>query len=236
MKRNIYLFASLLLALLTSSCRNDGFYYQDEARARLEGPYEWAMGADSLNFSFASHPASVVEMPMEMTLYVMGEAADRARTARIEVVADKSSATAADYSLTTDITVPAGAISAPFTVTLRRTAGLQSKSVRLYIRVVADGDFAVGVNEQNHFTLVWSDQLSKPRNWDTQLTEFFGVYSIAKHRFIIDTLGIAEFSTDTMTWGQLQNYRILCAAALTAYNAAHPGNPLTDENGQLVSF
>lgn len=45
-----------------------------------------------------------------------------------------------------------------------------------------------------------------------------------------------EFSTETMTWSKLNSYRIKFAKALEVYNNAHPGNPLTDENNQLVSF
>ena len=39
-----------------------------------------------------------------------------------------------------------------------------------------------------------------------------------------------------MTWSKLNSYRIKFAKALEVYNNAHPGNPLTDENNQLVSF
>jgi hypothetical protein len=39
-----------------------------------------------------------------------------------------------------------------------------------------------------------------------------------------------------MSWAMLNSYRILFQNALNAYNAAHPGNPLTDENNQLVTF
>jgi hypothetical protein len=80
--------------------------------------------------------------------------------------------------------------------------------------------------------------ISRPLNWD-DLTEFFGGYSDVKFRFIISTLGIAEFTyldAGGMTWGVMYNYRLLLAEALAAYNAAHPTAPLTDENNQLVTF
>lgn len=34
----------LAVAGMFTACENDKFYYQDEARARIEGPYEWAVG------------------------------------------------------------------------------------------------------------------------------------------------------------------------------------------------
>jgi hypothetical protein len=108
--------------------------------------------------------------------------------------------------------------------------------VRLAIRLIESADFKPGVVEQNHFLLKWNDVLSKPKNWDAELTEFFGTYSLTKYRFIIDTLGIASFSASGMSWAELNNYKIKLRTALNEYNQAHPGNPLKDENGQLVSF
>ena len=38
MRKNIFL-TLMLLTLLLTGCKNDSFYYQDEARIRVEGPY-----------------------------------------------------------------------------------------------------------------------------------------------------------------------------------------------------
>jgi hypothetical protein len=58
---------------------------------------------------------------------------------------------------------------------------------------------------------------------------------LIKYRFIIDTIGFGEFG-GSMSWSELMNYKIRMKSALDAYNAAHPDQPLTDENGQLVEF
>lgn len=230
MKYLLPVFLSILL-----SCQNEGFYYQDEARARLEGPYEWALGTDSLDYSFAFYPSSVTETAMNMTLFIMGETVPNDRFVKIEVVQNETTALPEQYSCPTEIKVPANSYSVPFNVVMKRTPDLSSKNVRLRIRITDSGDFKAGVAEHNGFTIKWNDMLSRPRNWD-ELTEFFGAFSLTKFRFIIDTLGIGEFDTNTMTWGQLNNYRIVMKNALTTYNEANPGNPLKDENGQLVSF
>ena len=229
---------SIILALaaigMFTACENDKFYYQDEPRVRIEGPYEWAIGTDSLNFSFATYPNSVQEQEMEMTLYVMGEAASTARTAKLEVDASKTTAAATQYILPETVTVPAGQLKVPFVVTLMRSEGLTSQTVSLTFKVVESSDFKVGVNEQNHFSMKWNDILGKPKNWDTELKEFFGEYSLTKYRFIIDTIGFGEFGNG-MSWSQLKNYQIMMKTALDEYNATHT-TPLTDENGQLVEF
>ena len=217
-----------------TACENDKFYYQDEPRVRIEGPYEWAIGTDSLNFSFATYPNSVQEQEMEMTLYVMGEAASTARTAKLEVDASKTTATASQYILPETVTVPAGQLKVPFVVTLMRSEDLTSETVSLAFKVVESTDFKVGVNEQNHFSMKWNDILGKPKNWDTELKEFFGEYTLVKYRFIIDSIGFGEFGNG-MSWSQLKNYQIMMKTALDEYNATHT-TPLTDENGQLVEF
>lgn len=229
---------SMILLLVVigmfAACENDKFYYQDEARVRIEGPYEWAVGTDSLNFSFAVYPSSVQEQEMKMILYVMGEAASTDRTAKLEVDASRTTASAAQYILPETVTVPAGKLEVPFIITLKRSEDLTSQTVSLYLRVAESNDFKIGVVEQNHFCLKWNDILGKPKNWDTELTEFFGEYSYVKYRFIIDTIGFGEFGNG-MTWSELMNYQILMKTALDEYNAS-PAGPLKDENGQLVEF
>ena len=227
----------LLLAVIGmfTACENDKFYFQDDARVRIEGPYEWAVGTDSLTFSFAVYPSQVQEQGMEMKLYVMGEAAATDRTAKLAI--DRTLTTANDdqYVFPETVTIPAGKLEAPFIVTLKR-ADLTSGTVSLYFRVVETNDFKVGVIEQNHFCIKWNDTLSKPKNWDTELLEFFGEYSLVKYRFIIDTIGFGEFSATSMSWSELTNYKIIMKTALDEYNDAHPGEPLKDENGLLVTF
>ena len=227
----------LLLAVIGmfTACENDKFYFQDDARVRIEGPYEWAVGTDSLTFSFAAYPSQVQEQGMEMKLYVMGEAAATDRTAKLAI--DRTLTTANDdqYVFPETVTIPAGKLEAPFIVTLKR-ADLTSGTVSLYFRVVETNDFKVGVIEQNHFCIKWNDTLSKPKNWDTELLEFFGEYSLVKYRFIIDTIGFGEFSATSMSWSELTNYKIIMKTALDEYNDAHPGEPLNDENGLLVTF
>ena len=55
MKHIPYLLIACLFLLMGSSCENDGFLYQDESRIRMEGPEEWTLETDSLEFSFVSY-------------------------------------------------------------------------------------------------------------------------------------------------------------------------------------
>lgn len=222
--------------LLLSSCESDGFYYQDEARVRLEGPEIWALGADSLVFSFVTSDDDTKEYVMDVDVCIMGPVADRDRTANIVVNAAKTTAKESQYDVPKTVVIPAGKNKATLPVTLKRDPSLETSTVRLQIAVAASSDFAVGVNEQNHFTLIWNDQTARPKNWDS-LKEFFGEYSDRKYRFMLSNSPKGtEFSAETMTWAMLNSYKIKFAAALEEYNADHPDKPLTDENNQLVSF
>ena len=233
--------AAALLALASSlalaSCSNDDFLYHDQARVRLVGPENYTAGSDSLNYTFSTAASDVQEMVMPVDVEVMGPVADHDRIASVAVDETKTTAGSDLYSLPKTVTVEAGKSKAVLQVTLKRSALLQTKAVRLYLKVEATSDFAVGVNEQNHLLLIWSDMISKPANWDDDLKEFFGEYSDAKYRFMLaNAEGMGEFDTDTMTWAELQSYKIKFVNALNAYNEAHPDSPLTDEDGVLVSF
>lgn len=234
-KYKISLICSILALFLFSSCEKEGFYYQDVARVRMEGPYKWAVNTDSLEFSFITVPTGVNQMEMEITVYVMGPAAEKDRIANIGVNTAKTTATGTHYTCPAQVTIPANSLSATFPLVLNRTPDLQQNTIRLYIELKDSEDFQVGVKERDHLLVKWNDILSMPKNW-SELEPFFGTFSLVKYRFMINNTGVTEFSATTMSWAQLMNYKIILRNALDAYNAAHPGNPLTDENGQIVTF
>ena len=225
------------IASAFSACSTDeDFFYQDEPRVRLVGDYTWAVGTDSISFSFVAYPTTTTEQTFNVDAQIMGNPVDRDRTANISIDPQKTTADASLYTLPQTVTVPAGQTKGTFQVSVRRDASLQQKSARLYIKVDDSADFKKGVNEQDHLVIVWNDILSKPKNW-ADLEEFFGTYSNTKYRFMLDNMvGMGELSIETMSWSMLNSLRIQFQNALNDYNAAHPGNPLTDENGQAVTF
>ncbi len=222
-----------MLALF--ACENDPFYYNDQARIRMVGPEVWTLGTDSLEFSFANYSSSITDTTFDVTVYVMGEASEMDRVAAFDIDAGLTTAESTMYNFPTAVTIPAGAYSANLPITISRDASLKDGAARLYVMVKENDDFKLGVNEENHLLVIYSDVLSKPSNWN-DLEEFFGEYSLVKYQFIIDQLNLATFDTDVLTWAQMKNYQIVLAEALRVYNLEHPGDPLTDENGQQVTF
>lgn len=228
--------ASLALTLLAGCGTDEDFYYNDHARVRLVGPEIWTVGTDSLTFSFVSVPSETTEQTLLVDARIMGTAANRDRTARLAVDATRTTAPQALYAVPAEVLIPADSTHARFPVVIRRDASLRSATVRLRIEVAASDDFLPGVNEENHLTFIWSDKLTMPANWP-DLEEFFGAYSDTKYRFMLEnsTPG-TTFSIDTMSWAMLMSYKIKFQNAVRTYNAAHPGNALSDENGNLVTF
>ncbi len=228
----------LLASFFLSACSStdEDFFYQDEPRVRLVGENIWAAGTDSVMFSFVAFGSDVVEKAIMVDAQIMGEVADHDRVVNLAIDQSLSTAEAAMYECPSTVTIPAREAKGTFSVVLKRVAALQTKTARLYIKVAESADFKPGVNEENHIVMIWNDILSRPNNWDT-LQPYFGEYSNTKYRFmLVNSGGISEFSTDTMSWAQLMSLKIRFQNALNEYNAAHPGNPLTDENGNLVTF
>ena len=228
----------LLAACFLSACSStdEDFFYQDEPRIRLVGDKIWAVGTDSVTFSFVAYGSEVTEKEILVDAQIMGDPADRDRVVNLTVDPALTTADASMYTVPSTVVVPAGEVKGTFPVILKRAAALQSKTVRLYIKVADSSDFKPGVNEENHITMIWNDILSKPKNWD-RLQQYFGEYSDTKYRFMLaNSGGAGEFDPDVMTWAQLMSFKIRFQNALNEYNAAHPGNPLTDEFGNLVTF
>lgn len=236
MKKIRYILLMAVAMLGIASCSDDDFLYQDQARVRLVGPKNYTAGTDSLNFSFATYSESTTEMTMDIDVCVMGPVSDHDRTATVGVIDSLSTASADLYTLPTSVVVKAGESKGVLPITMKRSALLQEKSVKLYIKVQPSADFGVGVNEENHLLVIWNDMITRPTNWD-QLQEFFGEYSTTKYRFMIAHAGgITEFDADKMSWAELQSYKIKLVNALNQYNEEHPDAPLRDENGVLVTF
>ena len=234
----LYLLLTPVLLTTAISCSSDeDFYYQDEPRVRLVGEKMWAAGSDSVTFSFVAYPAYTVQKVIYVDAQIMGETANRDRTVNLMVDQTLTTASASQYTAPASVTVPAGQAKGSFPVVLKRDASLETKTVRLCLKVVENADFKPGVNEENHITFIWTDVLSKPNNWDS-LEPFFGAYSNVKYRFMLSNMNTSdgELSTDAMTWAKLTSLKIRFQNALNEYNAGHPGSPLTDEYGNLVTF
>lgn len=238
-KSDICKIMAVMALFVMNACGNDDFLYQDEPRVRIEAEYRMAVGTDSVIYSFATEAATVEETAINVDLTIMGNTTDFDRKVSLAVDPKLTTAKAdVHYSFPESVIIPADKRSAQFRVILKRSKDLQTAAVYLILKVTESSDFKVGVEEWSRLKIKWSDIIEKPNNWD-KLTEFFGEYSVVKHRFILETTGIAVFTygeENSMNWSQMNNYKMMLQVALEKYNNEHPGKPLTAENNKAVTF
>lgn len=235
MKLNRF-FAAVALLFAFVGCENDPYRWEGDTYAKLVGPKNWTLNTDSMIFSFSSMGSDVEEFVVKAEIQLIGLAADYDRDVVLEI-APETTADDAMYSFNNTVVIPAGEVFVPCDIKLFRNVKLQDAVHRLKINVTDKGSIGTGVDAYNQLTIIFSDMLAKPSNWDDVLFPFFGEYSEVKHRFIIDVTGYAEFTygePDGMNWGQMYNFQVKLVNALEEYNATH--DPLKDENGKLITF
>jgi hypothetical protein len=238
MKR-LYILGIVFLQLAFFACKkNETHTWIGEDYGRIEGPKEWTLSTDSIRFSFAQYQSTVENYEFLAKVYITGKVADVDRKVGISVDGKTTTAATNQYDIPAVVVIPKNEHFAILPIKIKRTADLIQKAVRLKIVLNDQEEIKPGTTDWNNLNIIWSDILMKPINWEN-LTEFFKDYSDTKYRFIIDVLKIGDFTygkSNGMTWGEMNNYRLQVIQALQEYNAAHPGNPLTDENNQLVTF
>ncbi len=202
---------------------------------------------DSSSYSFAIKANSLMLDTVYIPVRIMGLAADKAREVKLAPVNDLTTATDGIHYALLPYTIPAGAYSANLPVLVKRTADLKTKEFRLVLEIAETKDFKPGVPNTIagssvagaglRYLIKLNDFLTKPANWDASLTSFFGTYSQAKHKFIIQVTGLAEYPYGCATciaYGEMLYYKALCKSKLLEYEAAN--GPLIDEFGVRVTF
>lgn len=243
------IFFLVLLATLFSACEKEIDTYQNDPRL-----YFFERGTDVLqtritskSISFVPLASSIVTDTVRIKVKTMGLATSTDRVLKGATVKEGTTAIeGTDYAFI-EGKIKAGQVEGFLPVVLYRTAKIKSTSLTLNLTIAETSDFKAGVIEDQKFTLNWSDDIVKPANWDgiISLTFYFGTYSKAKFRFIIDVTGISDFPLQQsgrvpLNPGEYSNsmmndIKLRVKDALAVYNASH-ATPLTDENGVLVTF
>ena len=248
----IYRILIILLVSFFVSCEKplDAAYEQDARVYFFERQNDLvATRIVSKTYSFLLLPSTQTRDTVYVKIKTMGTPVDYDRFSIGKTILEGTDAIeGVDYDFLPAL-IPAGAIEGQLPILLYRTDKIKNQDLSLHLTIGETEDFKGGVVEDNSFTYRWSDRLSKPRNWDTPLfgiNNYFGVYSDVKYRFMIDVLGIAEFAVTTCarcpydpalyTHAAMTDFRVHMIAALQQYNAEHPGSPMRDENGNLVTF
>lgn len=192
-----------------------------------------AYAYDSLNYSFAVKNSARVRDTVWATVRIMGDAISKDRVIEFRPVDSLTTAVEGrDYELMKYI-MPSDSFTTRLGIIIRKTPEMDVKTLKLVMKLMPSRDFQTGIYDQLFYRVVISNILVKPNDWDSWLKNYFGSYSERKYRFIIDVLGIAEF-TDAMSYSEYGYFAQRMKNALADYETKN--GPMIDENGNRVVF
>ncbi len=247
----------LLLVLFQFACKKNEIdaTYKGENQLIIGGDY-WANNSarDSVVFSFAEYDLTTTEGFVTINVQISGEVADIDRPFKLAIDTPQSTALPAEFEIPGDLFIPAGQVKTAVPIKVKRTPRLLTEYAMIILKVLPNEHFKPGtltpvntviasnlnpivINYGPTFKILWTDVLTKPPTWDaagTGISFAVGQWSMVKHQLIIDATGIRSFMSLTSP----QKYALgsQAAAYLAAYNTAHPGNPLQNENGVIIGI
>ena len=177
----------LLLACLTSvtlnSCDQNDYLQYDENQAYVGFAYP-SYGNDSIVYSFALHPnveEDIVKVPMKL----FGYAASQDREVGVEVIESESTAKDGVDFVIEQKRMEANAYKDSLIVKIKKSAEVETKDLVVKLRLCGNDLFAAAPIDAETFRIILTSQLTEPTGWP------FGDYSVIKHKFVIQTIGIA---------------------------------------------
>lgn len=241
--------------LIMAACKQDEYYlYDDVARIQF-GPdktriyqQNYDLADTSKLYSFFYEDQTVKEDTVFFDIYAIGGTTKNDRSFTLEQVQVVNALNAEpgkhyvafnDPRATKNFVIKAGTVHTSVPIILLRDPSLKTTTPILKFEVAADDNFKLGELSKIWRKIEFTDRLSQPGAWNASFTQYyFGAYSTVKHQFMIDVTGEKwdqEFTEGASAdYGLLQYYIAVVKAALIDYNNAHPGNPLKDENDQLI--
>ena len=217
----------MMLIVLLGGCQKDDYLEYNPNYASLRFVYS-ASGNDSIVYSFALHPdmeEDVVEIPFKL----VGLVSAINREVKAEVVSTETTAKENEHFVIESCELPAEAMNGALKVRVKKTDELDTRNLYVVLRLCGNNHFVAAPINEDTYKIVLTNQLTEPTGWP------FGEYSRVKHQFVIKVTGVA---TDYNKWNLSDRiyYTGMLVDALYEYNKQHPGNPLKDENGLLVTF
>ncbi len=253
MKNIKYIFIATVLLLLYS-CKEEYYLYNDVKRiqfgpdiARIYTP-SYNLADTTKSYTFFYESTAKQQDTLFFDIYAIGGVTNTDRPFKLEQVAvpDADNAVAGkhykafnDAAIASKYVIKAGAVHAKVPVVMLRDASLKTTTVTLKFQIVENENFSTGEPANIWRKAIFTDRLSQPPAWDASATQYyFGKYSVVKHNFFIEQTG-QKWDNDFILairpdYALLTYWRGVVKVALVNYNAQHPGNPLTDEFGELV--
>ncbi|GAB6949657.1 hypothetical protein JCM15640A_12420 [Hoylesella timonensis 4401737 = DSM 22865 = JCM 15640] len=216
-----------VLLLLLCSCTTDNYLRYDTTDASLRFDYSLVI-KDSLIYSFGLHAGIEVDN-IDIPVKLIGITSPKNRKFVVQVVPEKTTAIENNDYKIEPCELLADSISTIVRIQVRKNASLNLGDKSIVLRLCANDNFSTPPINEAEFKIVLTNELSEPEGW------IFDEYSRVKHEFVILHTGVATNYTNWSTSEQIY-WKGVLINALYKYNKEHPGKPLTDENGLIVTF
>ncbi len=243
MKTYIALLAAFVGLVSLTACENDPYLYKDTAKVWLSGDEDQNATADSVFYSFKIYGSDVTETTLNVVVNLTGEASDKDRTFKLEVVGEDSNVPADAYQLG-NFVLPANAYKVKVPVKVKRNVSsldLTKQTAQLTLKVVATDDLGVSVGDGSTYKLVWCDYLIQPKSWSV-IQYYIGPFSQARYKFIIDFTGYTDFSDFAGDYNRQIWFQGYLKGLLRQYNedpanaGREEGWPYKNDNGDALEF
>lgn len=243
-----------MVLLFLYSCKEEYYLFNDVKRLQF-GPEPSRIYTTSFNLAdiekrhtfYYDAPSKQMDTVF-FDIYAIGGTSKVDRAFKLEQVAvpEEENAVAGthykaftDPSVIDEYVIKAGTVHTRVPIVMLRDASLKTTTVTLKFQIAKNENFDYGEENLLYRTVIFTDRLSQPTSWDSWFTTYyFGKYSVVKHAFFIehtDQKWDEEFFNYLKAnLGDLSYWKAAVKIALATYNAEHPGNPLRDENGDLV--
>lgn len=251
----------ILLAAITiigfASCSENDREFFDPSYASLDiwlGNQSTAHESETYNYSYHLGEGSV-----PFFARITGAPVDYDREFTLEIVSGDIDIAKSSCRIDTYV-IPAGEVSVEGNIYFDSNQlpedAFTDKDGHLTFRLKENNNFKVGTKEYQELNIVLQNGLKKPADWDVvtgtpasfykTYATYFGSYSKVKYQFMISVIGMIDFKiyysspkvdeeANTISWDYATKLQQLLQVKLEEYNKTHD-TPLTDENGELVTF
>lgn len=216
---------------------------QKDEPMEYNGRPGYYFNGNEFSYSFAENPWKTVDTVLVPVL-ITGKLEDYSRTLKAEVVRDSSTATEDMFELLEGTVLPNEAYGF-LPLVVNYVPLLDDTTVVLKIQAVANADFQELDLVYPSCRVSFTARIVKPYNW-SQLEYFFGPYSTAWWKFIMEKIGKTSlpywdlFSSIpnpdpdkyNMSYYEMSNLQQMIRVELRNYNKTSTTGPFTHDDGE----
>ncbi|MBO9632090.1 MAG: DUF4843 domain-containing protein [Chitinophagaceae bacterium] len=180
---------TLAAFVLLTSCKKEGIGTYGSNRY-----VQFVSGIrDSVSLSFFYHPGKD-EVKLAMPVKLLGPLLTEDQAYQLEAMPAEGDATTANYSLQTQV-FKKGVVKDTAWVTLKKTPELDTKDLRLVLKVTGNKELTPGQTDNIYKVIRITAKVSKPSWWDSNMDIYYmGRYSEKKFRLFMDVTGVGDLT------------------------------------------